>query len=706
MELSLLGFRVQNFKNIEDSGWVPLDRVTALVGRNESGKTTLLKALHKFNPATEEPYNPQKEFPRHRFTSDFKDGDGSSWPVASIEFEIGSKLRAAIAGEIGKGAIAPKKITVTRFYDGSYSHEFDADLVDDDIAGADIAKSFGRLSSEAKRFRGENNENEEGVQQTRTQVSNWADEKRKEASKHQSLRTEEGLNLLKVWSQEANGLANPISAASIENLQAELSDAADRVEEGPVGERVFSLVYEEMPVFVYFENYGILDSAVYLPRFLGELGRSPSDPRIRTIAAMFKHVNLSPAELSDLGVERAATAKAQGQEVTHDMIVADQEKKELRAVKLNSASLDITERFSTWYGQRRHNISYDADGDYFRIWVSDDRRPGVNIELENRSKGFQWFFSFYLVFLVEADEGHKNAVLLLDEPGIHLHPTAQQELISFFERLSENNPLVYSTHSPFLIDGEHIQRVRPVSEGDDGIARVSVDGWPADRETIFPLQAAAGYAMLRGLFQHHQNVLVEGMSDYLFLHALSLQCAATGKKSLPADVYIIPCGGTKNVGHLASLFLGQEVRPVVLLDGDEAGRVRRDALMRELYAGQEWAVLMLDDLFAQEDFMIEDLVGEVTITGELAGLLGREVELPVAEAFRPVVKRVVEWAETQNVVLPGGWKPEIARRLAVLWSQTPSNEMPTELLDRAATLFGEIENRFERGSKGSVVAGN
>ena len=72
------------------------------------------------------------------------------------------------------------------------------------------------------------------------------------------------------------------------------------------------------------------------------------------------------------------------------------------------------------------------DGNYFRIWVSDDRRPDLDIELESRSKGFQWYFSFYLIFLAESEESHKDAILLLDEPGIHLHPTAQQELISFF----------------------------------------------------------------------------------------------------------------------------------------------------------------------------------------------------------------------------------------------------------------------------------
>ena len=210
--------------------------------------------------------------------------------------------------------------------------------------------------------------------------------------------------------------------------------------------------------------------------------------------------------------------------------------------------------------------------------MSDNRRPGVEIELESRSKGFQWFFSFYLIFLVESDEGHKDAILLLDEPALHLHPTAQQELIAFFEELAEKNTLIYTTHSPFLIDGERIHRVRPVREDPTGHSRVSIDSWPEDRETIFPLQAAAGYAMVRGLFQHRKNVLTEGMADYLYLNTLNLLCRATNRFTLPDDVYITPCGGTKLVGHIASLFLGQKVRPLVLLDGDDAGRARRNAL--------------------------------------------------------------------------------------------------------------------------------
>jgi recombinational DNA repair ATPase RecF len=64
----------------------------AFVGRNESGKTTLLKALHKFNPSSPEPYNPQREFPRDRFTRDFR--IGAAWPVCTVEFQLTPEFRA------------------------------------------------------------------------------------------------------------------------------------------------------------------------------------------------------------------------------------------------------------------------------------------------------------------------------------------------------------------------------------------------------------------------------------------------------------------------------------------------------------------------------------------------------------------------------------------------------------------------------------
>ena len=694
MKLTATRFQVLNYRNIDDSGWIPIERVTAFVGRNESGKTALLKALHKFNPAIEESYNPQREFPRDRFTAEYC--DGGDWPVCRVEFELSAEFLKEL-GEQLNGAGIPRKAILTRYYDGSLEYEYDTEVSEDPVDPSELVNALDVFAKGARRLAAPAQDQEEATQALRTQLADWADENKEAAGKLQDLRTEKGIELLGQVRHKSNAHAQPASAGLVEALQGAVDDLLERAETAPIPQQLDEAIKRELPVFIYFENYGILDSAVYLPRFLEDLAAEPEEPRVRTINSMFKHVQLTAQEISDLGREKAEETKAAGHPVTAEVIEHDQERKELRSVKLNSASLDISKKFSQWFGgQRRHKIRYQADGSYFRIWVSDDRRPDVDIELESRSKGFQWFFSFYLVFLVESDEGHKDALLLLDEPGLHLHPTAQQELIAFFETLAENNPLIYTTHSPFLIDGEHIHRIRPVTEDETGHSRISVDSWPRDRETIFPLQAAAGYAMVRGLFQHKKNVLIEGMSDYLYLHALNLHCHSLGRQGLPDDIYITPCGGTKLVGHVASLFLGQEVRPVVLLDGDDAGRARRDALMRELYAGYEKAVLMLSDVLEQEECETEDIIGEATILPVLQDVAEKKITLNQDDRDKGnLVAQIKSAAERHGAELPDGWKPEVARQIVVAWSTTDPIDMSTEILDRAEALFKELTKRFD-----------
>ena len=93
--------------------------------------------------------------------------------------------------------------------------------------------------------------------------------------------------------------------------------------------------------------------------------------------------------------------------------------------------------------------------------MADDRRP-EEIELENRSTGLQWFLSFFLVFTYESEDTHDNAIVLLDEPGHSLHPLAQRDLSAFFDNLSKTHQIVFTTHSPFMIDADRLDRVRKV----------------------------------------------------------------------------------------------------------------------------------------------------------------------------------------------------------------------------------------------------
>lgn len=137
---------------------------------------------------------------------------------------------------------------------------------------------------------------------------------------------------------------------------------------------------------------------------------------------------MRPEEILELGQEKSQTDKE---------IEETAQKKTEREILLESASSSFSDSFNDWWKQGDYKFSFRADGNYFKIWVSDKLRTEI-IELESRSAGLQWFFSFYLFFLVESKKSHKNAILLLDEPGVTLHPNAQKDLFKFFEGLYES----------------------------------------------------------------------------------------------------------------------------------------------------------------------------------------------------------------------------------------------------------------------------
>lgn len=692
--MKALRFRVRNFRNINDSGWVPLDTVTAFVGRNESGKTALLKALHKFNSGSSEHYDDQDDFPRDRYSRDFSPDseDTNGLPVCSVEFEITESLKRDIVARLQDDTTTLKTVTVTRHYGGHYTLELPSNP-NNRLSPRRLTEALDTFRSKIQNIRVRSANDRESFSAIRKGIQRWIGESKTAATALDDLRTEDGRALLSqvregIWQHHHSRTAGAVDAAQA-CLDGLIKEAASK---SPTDE-ILGMIVERMPVFIYFENYGVLDSAIWLSRFLKDCDEDSSNPRIRTINAMFKLANVDPREIVNL--DGGGTGDSDTRNLDEGELYRRKRKKEKRAIVLSAASNEISARFSDWWGQSRHTIQYDVDGDYFRVRVTDDRRPGVPIELESRSKGFQWFFSFYLVFLAESDAEHRNAFLLLDEPGLHLHPTAQKDLIKFFERLSESNQLVYTTHSPFMIDGERLSRVRPVTEDKTGHCRITAEPWPDDRDTIFPLHAAAGYAIMRGLFRRRKNLLVEGLTDYLYLQALSEQCARANRPALPEDVHIVPCGGTKNVGTLASLFLSESARPLVLLDGDDAGRARKNALIHELYSEQHAGVLMLNEVLGSSDHdrEMEDVIGPECLLPAVSEVVGRPLNLDDEVAGNRLTVRIKNSAKRQGIPLPTNWKASAAMVVVSSWAKTASS-VDSRVLDDAAQLFTAIQEGF------------
>lgn len=154
----------------------------------------------------------------------------------------------------------------------------------------------------------------------------------------------------------------------------------------------------------------------------------------------------------------------------------------------------------------------------------------VSVPFSERSAGFIWFFSF-LVKFAQIRKSRGNVIILLDEPGLTLHGTAQRDLLRYFaEQLAPKHQLIYSTHSPFMVPPEDLASVRTVEDVVSRDARdrkvsqgtkIRADILTTDPQTNFPVFGAMGFEVTQGLIIAPDTLLVEGPSDILYLQAAS-----------------------------------------------------------------------------------------------------------------------------------------------------------------------------------------
>jgi hypothetical protein len=426
-----------------------------------------------------------------------------------------------------------------------------------------------------------------------------------------------------------------------------------------------------LPSFIYYSTYGNLDSEIYLPHVIDNLKREDlrgkEAAKTRTLRVLFDFVALKPAEILALGEEKPVTPETGKKS---DAVIAEESKKKKeREVLLQSASATLTTKFREWWKQGTYRFRLQADGQHFRIWVSDDLRPD-EIELEGRSTGLQWFLSFFLVFLVEQENAHEDCILLLDEPGHTLHPLAQKDLIAFFHGLSEEGQILYTTHSPFLVDSNRLDDVLAVYVDSAGLTQASSDlrvsemGSDRDR-SIYPVHAAVGLSVSDILLQGCESVVVEGPSDQIYLAMMKNVGAGTDSLRTDRELVFIPAKGTRSIKALTAILSGSSrTLPVVLLDSDNEGRLTADQLRKELYAGSPGRVFTLEDCGLGRDRETEDLIPPELLVDAISREF-RDVVSDFEQVYKssdPIVPQIEGWARSAGVELPHGWKVRLARR--------------------------------------------
>ena len=518
--MKLVRARVTDFKSIDDSGWVDIDAVTSMVGKNESGKTAFLGALKRLNPVDGDQEFELKDFPRKGYVRYRRQHEANPATAVSAVMTLSDEEREEVASLIGEGVIVSEEIGVSKNYKNELIWDFDMDegaMVRHLLDAADLPPEITKHAGSAE-------------------------------SIMELLRTLEALDV------------KPVAVGRlITSIYDQFSDrsARDVVEE---------VLYSIMPKFVYFDEYSTMHGRISIQDMLRrvEAGEDLSESD-RTFMSL---LSLVGADLDDL---------------------QNQTNYEYMKAELESASISISdEMFEYWAQNKQLRVEFDlsaADPNdlpplnegtilHVRIW---NNRHRVSVPFDDRSKGFVWFFSFLTYFSSIEEQEQCDLVLLLDEPGLNLHALAQHDFLRFIdERLAPKHQVVYTTHSPFMINLNHLDRIRTVQDVDDRGTVISSDTLSNDQDTVFPLQVALGHNLAHTLFLAPHCLMVNSAADLIYLQILGEICASKGYQRLDPRWVVIPVGNADNLPMFVSLLGENYVSVAVLMDVTPKNKEKMD----------------------------------------------------------------------------------------------------------------------------------
>ena len=440
--------RVRNYKSIDDTGWVDIDDLTCLIGKNESGKTVLMEALARLNPDRGEgEFTPYEDYPRRRWSEYTDRHDDDPDPVVSVEFVLDRDERSRLNEHGGR---APDgTVVVTKDYANDRHWEIDVD-----------------------------------------------------------------------GSTEA---------------------AADEI-----GEDVLA---PDLPAFQYVGEYNSLDASIDLDAFADRVAAGDRTASDRVFESLLSVAGLDVDSLRMEAWRETLT-------------------------ELEAASSEVTSAVTDYWSQA-DDVAVrlrGVDGESRTVEVRvENPHHGVTVEFDQRSQGFRWFFSTFctLFALRKADE---EVVLLLDEPGLHLHAKAKREFLSFLdEEIAADGTVVYSTHSPFMIDLDRAHRTKMIHKDPETGSTVLSDPNEADAYTRFPLQNVFELGVLETMVSRSQLLLVEDGTTYEYLYNVSDLLEDTDAPVLDRGWTVLPIGTLENTATVRSVFDTGDQEVAIVHDGTELG---------------------------------------------------------------------------------------------------------------------------------------
>ncbi len=629
--MRLSGFHIKNFRSIVNTGCDCLspDNITALIGQNESGKTSVLEALYSFS--------------RGSICEDVLRSD-MSFPEVSCTFtaepdEIESVLQkgmlleeaAHIMRKTGKVTLTRKwdyniqsnlflsGNEVTAVYDDFYSEvkekqenilEKGGELIEKEEETIklinDLEKSLeelkkkrnalsGKLSKTIKlsKKRKQRNNREKltasaeainndirNLEELKEQYSSMLDEKKRFIVDNEMLNgyAKQTLQLAEKIEQNSpyytdneskTGLSTEIlkkqllyktfvlekflKGQDLFSAEKEAAEESEAIEKYTTREHAGKEFFNLIPGFEFFEDFSSL-----LPNRIDLDDIFTNNLKAEGFKAVKNFLMVAGLEPGFFMQSNNRILKQKIENLNGEITVDFQEYWSQNVGKANKIKINFElEHYDYSHPEKKGKP-------YLEFWIKDEHE---RLYPKQRSRGVRWFLSFYLELKANARHNEKiKQVLLIDEPGLSLHARAQEDVLKVFEDIKESMQIVYTTHSPNLLDMNKLYRLMAVQREQKSNYTSETVVYSAQKlhtttnDTLSPLYSLMGTRLWEQPFvQKKNNVIVQDICSY---HYLSTLYRLAGRKG---EIFFIPATGISGIAPVANILLGWGVEFVILI---------------------------------------------------------------------------------------------------------------------------------------------
>ena len=678
--MRLRRFRIRAFRCIHDSGDVTVGDLAAFVGRNESGKTTILQGLILLN--------------RDEIVSDLDLCDEmveelkSEIKVAEGVFELNEHEREFVKEKFPSLDIKRLKIFRTNknpeiqydFEDGKIGEEQNTNL-----------RSWQSITSDLQNFIDTiPNHIQERLDTDFFQLS--SPPKTIGGFKKDLQIFDESIKSVASEEEEVISEWNELYPKILENSDGFLN-TSERLE-------LEEFIKDNLhPRIVYFSDYKKILGNINLQDYLhgvksstgGNVEYVEEFDRVETVRNLFY---LAELELDKLEEYQNSPSKL---------------------IKLlNQASKKLTSRLNpAWKGEPIHVELRFNPGNIMSVVISDVHRDGTITNtglLNRRAEGFKWTFSFIINFAAETQRSElKEAILLLDEPARNLHPTQQRGISDMLKNLAGTNQVLYATHSPFMIFDYTPGNLLVVElERKNHLSKIYYEYWKADDATLIPIL----YGLSRGLVESTVDreigsnsrpiIIVETMSDTMYLNAFDKFLQDPNISMNPLNV--IPAYNKNSVLPLAIFYRDHGYNTFILLDNDNESKQIAEQLKNNKFSEIQTIFFEREGKLLQsiEDYMVtEDYLYAVNQTYEIKlrkqGFENLTSNQVMIQGKKGVIENLTAvWDEHRDDEWGEFEKEEICRYISEKIALGDANFLTEKTKDQVRTLYRLIAERIRQ----------